>query len=207
MLRIIATALFALFVTPSYAQQAIPIDTCGTLSDNVTAGGPAHVLYMDKFGTLCVGSLSWNGSAWVKATGLTTGTVGVPSAAVVTTQLPASGGDYPTAASPIAGNASGTTGSVVGTLAGTTGKTTYICDFDVSALGTANSSGPVVVAGLLGGSKTYQMSTLATGVAQNLTKSFKPCIPASAANTSITVTTTAAAGGTAVNVNSSGYQQ
>lgn len=51
MLRIIATALFALFVTPSYAQQAIPIDTCGTLSDNVTAGGPAHVLYMDKFGT------------------------------------------------------------------------------------------------------------------------------------------------------------
>jgi hypothetical protein len=113
----------------------------------------------------------------------------------------------PTAAAPIQGNAAGTTGAVIGTLAAAAGKTTYICDFDVSALGTANIPGPVVVAGLLGGSKTYQMSTLATGVESHILKNFNPCLPASAVNTAITITTTAAAGGTAVDVNSSGYQQ
>jgi hypothetical protein len=36
---------------------------------------------------------------------------------------------------------------------------------------------------------------------------FTPCIPASAVNTAITITTTADANATAVNVNSSGFQQ
>lgn len=107
---------------------------------------------------------------------------------------------------PINGNATGSTGAVVGTLAAASSKTTYLCDFDVSALGTANSPGPVVVAGLLGGSKTYQMSALATGVESHILKNFNPCLPASAVNTAITITTTAAAGAIAVDVNSSGYQ-
>jgi hypothetical protein len=47
---------------------------------------------------------------------------------------------------------------------------------------------------------------LATGVAQQIGQTFNPCIPASAVNTAITITTTAAAGGTAVDVNSWGYQ-
>jgi hypothetical protein len=149
----------------------------------------------------------WNGATWDQASGLTTGTVGVPSAQVVTVQPPATNGTYPTAAVPIQGNGSGSTGAVVGTLAGTSGKTTYICDFDVTALGTAASIGPITVAGLLGGSKVYQMGTLATGVQQMLNKNFSPCIPASAANTAITITTTADGTATAVNVNSSGYQQ
>lgn len=109
-------------------------------------------------------------------------------------------------ATPIAGNASGTTGAVVGTLAGAASKTTYICGFNVQALGTANTVGPVTVAGLIGSSQVYQASTLAAGVAQQIGQSFSPCIPASAANTAITITTTAAAGATAVNVNSWGYQ-
>jgi len=113
----------------------------------------------------------------------------------------------PSGSTAIQGNAAGSTGAVVGTLAAAAVKTTYLCDFDVSALGTANSSGPVVVAGLLGGSKTYQMSVLAVGVEQHVIKNFNPCLPASAVNTAITITTTAAAGGTAVNVNSSGFQQ
>jgi hypothetical protein len=107
----------------------------------------------------------------------------------------------------IQGNSTGTSGAVVGTLAAAAGKTTYLCDFDVSALGTAGTPGPVVVAGLLGGSKTYQMSVLATGVEQHILKTFTPCLAASAVNTAITITTTADATGTAVDVNSSGYQQ
>lgn len=149
---------------------------------------------------------------------LTTGTAGSPSSAVVTmqgiigmtpvtTQGASTGGSFPTSATAIGGNATGTTGAVVGTLAGASSKTTYLCDFDVSALGTAASVGPVVVAGLLGGSRTYQMGTLATGVQQMLTKNFNPCLPASTTNTAITITTTADATASAVDVNSSGYQQ
>jgi hypothetical protein len=136
---------------------------------------------------------------------ITTGTAGTPSSQVITTQGPASNGAFPTAATPIAGNATGTTGAVVGTLAGTSAKTTYICDFDISAVGGTAAVGPIVVAGLLGGSKTYQLSSSAAGV--YLSKSFNPCIPASAVNTAITITTTADGTATAVDVNSSGYQQ
>lgn len=107
-------------------------------------------------------------------------------------------------ASPVAGNATGSTGAVVGTLAGAASKTTYLCDFDVSAIGGTAAVGPIVVAGLLGGSRTYQLSASAAGVF--LSKSFNPCLPASAANTPITITTTADGTATAVDVNSSGYQ-
>ncbi len=106
---------------------------------------------------------------------------------------------------PIAGNASGTTGSVVGTLTPAAGKTAFVCDFDVSAIGGTAPVGPIVVAGLIGGSKTYQLSASAAGV--TLSKSFNPCLAASAINTAITITTTADGTATAVNVNSSGYQQ
>lgn len=103
----------------------------------------------------------------------------------------------------IQGNATGTTGAVVGTLAAAAGITTFLCDFDVTALGTA-SVGPIVIAGLLGGSKTYQLTA---GGTIPLSKSFNPCLPASAINTAITITTTADATASAVDVNSSGYQK
>src|SRR6185437_2963303 len=61
----------------------------------------------------------------------------------------------PTGATQLSGNGSGTTGAVVGTLAAATGKTTSICSFNVSATG-SGSIGPITIAGLLGGSQTYQ---------------------------------------------------
>jgi hypothetical protein len=105
----------------------------------------------------------------------------------------------------ITGNGAGTTGAVVATLAASPTKLTYICDFDVSAIGGTASVGPITVAGLAGGSKVYQLSSSATGT--YLSKNFTPCLPSSAVNTAITITTTAAAGATAVDVNSSGFQQ
>jgi len=114
---------------------------------------------------------------------------------------------FASGATAIQGNGTGSTGAVVGTLAAAATKLTYLCDFDISALGTANTVGPIVIAGLLGGSKTFQASTLATGVEYYKSEHFNPCLPSSAVNTAITITTTAAAGGTAVNVNSSGFQQ
>lgn len=111
---------------------------------------------------------------------------------------------YPNGATPITGNAAGTTGSVVGTLSGTSGKTTYICGFDVSALGGTAAVGPITVAGLIGSSMIYQFSSLAAG--NTLQKNFPVCVPASAQNTSITITTTADGTASAVDVNSWGYQ-
>lgn len=107
---------------------------------------------------------------------------------------------YSAGSTPVTGPGAGTTGAVVGTLAAAAAKTTYLCDVDISAAGTGAYT--VTIAGLLGGSKVYQM------VAPNIfTKPFTPCVPASAVNTAITVTTSANGTATAVNVNSSGFQQ
>jgi hypothetical protein len=110
-----------------------------------------------------------------------------------------------TLATPITGNAAGVAGAVVGTLAAAAGKTTYICGFDIQAIGATAAVGPITIAGVTGSSLVYQGSdTVAGGTVAN--ERFNPCIPASAVNAPITITTTASAGATAVNVNSWGYQ-
>jgi hypothetical protein len=105
----------------------------------------------------------------------------------------------------ITGNALGTTGAVTGTLAAAQGKTTYICGFKVDAIGGTAAVGPITVAGLVGSSMVFQGSSSAAGgpVAR---QNFSPCIPASAQNAAITVSTTADGTATAVNVNSWGHQ-
>ncbi len=110
-----------------------------------------------------------------------------------------------TAPTPKTGNATGSTGAVVGTLAAVASVTNFICGFNVSAIGGTAAVGPVTIAGLIGSSQVYQAnSSIAGGVA--LSANFNPCIPASAVNTAITVTTTADGTATAVDVNSWGYQ-
>ena len=103
----------------------------------------------------------------------------------------------------ITGNATGSTSAVVGTLAGFVGKTTYICGLSVSSTGSAAIS-PITVAGVIGSNMIFQNVTAGTGILQ---QAFYPCVPASAPNTAITVTTTADGTATAVNVNSWGFVQ
>lgn len=114
---------------------------------------------------------------------------------------------YPSGATAITGNAAGTTGAVVGTLAAAVGKTTYICGFHVDAIGGTASIGPVTVAGLIGSSMVFQGSSSANGNQGIPLMTFTPCVPASATNTAITITTTADGSASAVDVNSWGYQQ
>lgn len=120
--------------------------------------------------------------------------------------LPVSGSltPYPIGATVITGNATGTTGAVVGTLAGTAGKTTYIAGFSVSAIGGTAAVGPITVAGLVTSSMIWYLAASAAG--NQLTVLFSPPIPASAANTAITVTTTADGTASNVAVNSWGFQ-
>jgi hypothetical protein len=113
--------------------------------------------------------------------------------------------DYPVSATPITGNATGTTSAVVGTLTAVAVKTTFICGFNVSAIGGTAAIGPITIAGLITASMVYELASSASGNSVNQT--FAPCIPASAANTSITITTTADASASAVAVNSWGYNK
>ncbi len=106
----------------------------------------------------------------------------------------------------ITGNATGSTSAVVGTLAGVASKTTFICGFNVQAVGGVASVGPVTIAGLVGSSQVYQTPVNSTTAGQVAGATFNPCIPASATNTAITITTTADGSATAVDVNSWGYQ-
>ena len=103
----------------------------------------------------------------------------------------------------ITGNATGSTSAVVGTLAAVANKTTYICGFSVSGTGSAAVS-PVTVAGIVGSSMVFQNLSAGAGILQ---QAFYPCVPASAPNTAITITTTADGTATAVNVNSWGFLQ
>jgi hypothetical protein len=113
----------------------------------------------------------------------------------------------PAGATSITGNASGTTGAVVGTLAAATGKTTYIAGFNVQAIGGTATVGPIVVAGLVGSSMTFQTDVNSATVGKTVASAtFNPPIPASATNTAITITTTANGTATAVNVNAWGFR-
>lgn len=108
----------------------------------------------------------------------------------------------------ISGNAAGTTGAVVGTLAAAALKTTFVCGFNVQGIGGTATSGPITVAGLVGSSQVYQTDVNSATVGKTLAAAtFSPCLPASAVNTAITITTTANGTATAVNVNAWGYQQ
>jgi hypothetical protein len=118
------------------------------------------------------------------------------------------GAGYPPGATAISGNATGSTGAVVGTLAANATKFTYICGFDVSAIGGTATVGPVVVAGLITASQTYQVPVNSATNATVLGPfHFFPCIQSSAINTAITITTTADGTASAVDVNSWGFQQ
>ena len=105
----------------------------------------------------------------------------------------------------ITGNSTGSTGAVVGTLAGVSGHTTFLCGFNVSAVGGTAAVGPITIAGIPGSNMVYQLASTASGASVGNT--FSPCIPATAANTAITITTTADGSASAVDVNAWGYQQ
>jgi hypothetical protein len=122
--------------------------------------------------------------------------------------LPVAPSNSPAGTSIISGNASGTTGAVVGTLAAAANKITYICGFNVSAVNiTGATAQTVTIAGIVGASQVYQFSAPLTTPANPIGQTFTPCIPSSAVNTAITITTSADANGSAVDVNSWGFQQ
>jgi len=161
--------------------EAMVVQTCGALPQLYTAGG-TRLETIDVNGVRCV-----SGAASVAGSG---------------------NAGYPAGATPITGNATGTTGAVVGTLAAAAGKFTYVCGFHVDAIGGTATVGPVTLAGIVGSSMVFQGSSTAAGNGAVPEQLFAPlCIPSSAVNTAITLTTTADGTATAVDVNMWGFQQ
>jgi hypothetical protein len=186
MIRYIIAALLLGILPANAASEGFTITTCGTLANQYTALG-FNAMAIDINGNTCIN-------------GTITSTPATPAAGTL-------GAGYPPGATPITGNATGSTAAVTGTLAASATKFTYICGFNVSAIGGTATVGPVTVAGLIGSSQVYQLPVNATAGQLLLTQNFNPCIPSSAINTAITVTTTADATASAVDVNSWGYQQ
>jgi len=118
----------------------------------------------------------------------------------------------PTGQTQVLGAFSGAdTASAAATLAGTAGKTTFICGFSVSGLGsTAGGAVSVTVATLTGATTLTYSYVFAAGAAVANTPiqfPYSPCLPANAVNTAITVTVPGQAGNTATQINAWGYQQ
>lgn len=182
-----ALVITALFVglcvgRAAHAQDAANVvQQCGTLPQQYALGGPRPIT-VDINGNLC---------STGNSTGAASGNAGFPSNAV-----------------PQANSGAGSTGAVTATLPASATLFTYLCGFNISAVGSAAGAvGPISVAGIKGGPQTYQLAAAATPAAGYLSQTFSPCLPSSAINTAITVTTTADATGTAVDVNAWGFQQ
>jgi len=113
------------------------------------------------------------------------------------------GGGVPETAS-----ATGTTAATTATLATSASTTTYICGFSIRANATAAATGNATVTGTITGTLNYTQWTAPNASGLGVTEEiFTPCIPASAANTSIAVVSAAPGTGGVVSVTAWGYQQ
>lgn len=120
---------------------------------------------------------------------------------------------YPTGATPVTGSGSGTTAAVTATLPGVASKTTYICGYSVSQTNpTAATATSITVAGVITATMSFGAPTLAAAATtmhpSPVVQNFFPCIPASAVNTSIVVTSPALGAGATLNTAAAwGYQK
>lgn len=120
---------------------------------------------------------------------------------------------YPTGATPVTGSGSGTTAAVTATLPGVASKTTYICGYSVSQTNpTAATATSITITGTITATMTFGAPTLAAAATtmhpSPIIQNFFPCIPASAQNTSLVVTSPALGAGATLNTAAAwGYQK
>lgn len=163
---------------------------------NATAGGPVPA------GTNNIGKFDIDAaSPGLNPLGPAAVSNSVPH--INSSQYPAN--NVTTTPTPLGAHGAGSTAAVTGTLTPASTATAYVCGFSFSAIGGTANPGPLVLSGVLGGPFTYQLAPNSATIGQNFFQPFSPCLPASAVNTPIVVTTTAAAGATATDVNMWGY--
>jgi hypothetical protein len=130
---------------------------------------------------------------------------------VVTAQSAAGTAGFPAGATPINAAAGGTTAATAATLAAAAGKFTYVCGFSIShgsATGAVTAGDTVVGTAVSMTWVTGVPVTAAGTTTPTYTINFSPCIPSSAVNTGIVVTSGAnGAGGVNNFVQAWGYQK
>lgn len=120
----------------------------------------------------------------------------------------ANSGDFPQGATPVTASATGTTAATAATLSGVASKTTYICGFSMRSTATAAVTGNATVAGTISATMNFTHWTGPVASSIGVTEQyFYPCIPASAVNTSIVVTSPAAGTAGVMSVTAWGYQK
>lgn len=137
-----------------------------------------------------------------------TDTAGVHVPHVNIDTLPSGASLFPAGAVPITASATGTTGATGATLAASALTTTHICGFSIRANATAAATANSTVAGTITGTLNFTQWTapLASGIGITENR-FYPCVPASAINTTIVVTSAAPGAGGVVSVSAWGYRQ
>lgn len=146
--------------------------------------------------------------------GAAVGTAGSASAEVVTVQGVAAGtplitgaNPYPVGAVAYTASATGTTTATTATLAGAASVTTYICGFSIRANATAAATGNATVTGVITATLNFTQWTAPNASGLGITEMiFSPCVPASAANTSVAVVSAAPGTGGVVSVTAWGYK-
>lgn len=115
---------------------------------------------------------------------------------------------YPAGSIPITASATGTTAATAATLAANTSRRTFICGFSARSNATAAVNGNLTIAGVVTGTMnfTHWAAAVASGVGIT-EQSFYPCIPSSAINTGIVITSPAAGTAGVNSVSAWGYQQ
>jgi hypothetical protein len=133
--------------------------------------------------------------------------------AATTSSLPvAFSSQYPvnattTAPIPETISATGTTTAFTATLAAASGKTTYICGFEVDAYATSATTVALTLTGTITGTMNFQEPVGVIGSSNGIAhRDFNPCIPASTTNTTIVVNAGAAGSGGVASISAWGYQ-
>ena len=107
----------------------------------------------------------------------------------------------------VTASTTGTTAATAASLTATASVTNYVCGFTITADATALATGTATLSGTISGSMNYLQTIVAvTSGTSQLSQNFSPCIPASAANTAITITSAAAGTGGNTIVNIWGYR-
>lgn len=141
-----------------------------------------------------------------------TGPTGQNCVPVVPFQSTAGTAGYPGGSTPVTAEATGTTAAVAASLPAVAGKTNYLCGVLVSPGSAATAiTLQETITGLITGTLTWAVGAPVTAVGTTGALSivpFTPCVPASAVNTAITVTS-GALGTSGINndVNAWGFVQ
>lgn len=115
---------------------------------------------------------------------------------------------YPVGATAKSDSDTGTTAATASSLAAVVGKTNYVCGFSIRANATAAKTGNATLTGTITGTLNFTQWTAPTATGLGVVEMiFTPCLPASATNTALTLTSDAPGTGGVVSTAIWGYDK